>query len=80
MNDDGHLITEQDFNDVSVKSGCDTQQRNSCFLASGVHVGVISHANRCRTPATVLRVVINMFSVTREPPSHFFCRMGADRV
>lgn len=71
MNYDDYLITEQVFNDISVKSGCHLKQRNSCFCAPSIHVGVISHGNRCRTPATVVRVVIIMFCVIWEHPSHF---------
>lgn len=66
MNDDDYLIIviiEQDLDGASVKSGHHLKQRNSCLCAASVHVGVSSHTNRWRTPATGLRLVI-MFSVT----------------
>lgn len=73
MNDADYLITEQDFNGISMKSGCHLKLRNSCVGALSIHVGVPSHGNRCRTPAAVFRAVIIMFSVTGAQPLHFFC-------
>lgn len=73
MNDTDYLITEQDFNGISMKSGCHLKPRNSCFGALSIHVGVTSHGNRCRTPAEVLRAVIIMFPVTPAQPLHFLC-------